>query len=140
MLIVTPRLQIPLRELEFDYARSAGPGGQNVNKVNTKAVLRWDVARSPSLPGAVRARFMQRFATRLSAEGVLVLQSGRFRSQGRNVADCLERLRTMLLEVARPPRPRRPTRPTRGARERRLKEKRQRARTKEQRRAPRGDD
>lgn len=141
MLVINARLQIPLRELSFSFSRSSGPGGQNVNKVNSKATLRWNVIGSPELPAAVRERFVTRFARRITQEGEFVMSSQRFRDQGRNVADCLEKLRTMLAEVAIAPRRRKPTKPTRGSRERRLKDKRARSLQKQQRRSPRlGDD
>jgi ribosome-associated protein len=126
----------PIRELRFSYARSSGPGGQNVNKVESKAVLRWDVARSHVVPADVRARFRARFAKRITNEGELVLASQRYRDRERNVADCVAKLQAMLAEVATPPKPRKPTRPTRGSRERRLEAKRARARTKSERRVP----
>jgi len=125
-----------VRELRFSYARSSGPGGQNVNKVESKAVLRWDVARSRAVPGDVRARFLERFASRITGEGELVLASQRYRDRERNVADCVAKLQAMLTEVAAPPKPRKKTRPSSGARERRLEAKRARARTKRQRRVP----
>lgn len=125
----------PLAELRFSFARSSGPGGQNVNKVESKAVLRWDVARSRSLRADVRARFLERFATRITADGELVLSSQRYRDRERNVADCVEKLRAMLAEVAAPPKRRKPTRPGRAARERRLASKRAQARKKAERRA-----
>jgi ribosome-associated protein len=115
---------IPLRELEIRFVRSSGAGGQNVNKVSTKVVLRWPVASSRSLARDVRERFLERFPTRITTVGDLVLTSDRYRDQGRNVADCLEKLRAMLAAVATAPRRRRPTRPSRAARERRLAEKR----------------
>ena len=93
MLIVNSRLQIPLSEFEFTYVRSSGPGGQNVNKVNSKALLRWPVIRSASLPPDVRERFLRRFASRLTTEGELLINSQRYRDQGRNADDCLEKLR-----------------------------------------------
>lgn len=123
MLVVNRRIRIPLREFEFQFARSGGPGGQNVNKLSTKAILRWSVERSPSLPRDVRERFLARYRRRITREGELVLSSQRFRDQGRNVADCIEKLRGMLEEVARPPAKRKATKPTRAAREKRLKEK-----------------
>jgi ribosome-associated protein len=125
-----PPPEIPLRELEIRFVRSSGAGGQNVNKVSTKAVLRWPVVRTRGVDAGVRDRFLERFARRIAASGDLVLTSDRYRDQGRNVADCLEKLRAMLAAVAAPPKPRRATRPTRAARERRLEEKRARSATK----------
>jgi len=113
-------IRVPPGELSFRYARSGGAGGQNVNKVSSKAILRWRPAASAALPAGVRDRFLVRFASRLTAEGELVLASDRYRDRGRNVADCVERLHAMLAEVATPPTPRRPTKPGRGAKERRL--------------------
>lgn len=139
MLVVNSRLKIPLREFRFTFARSAGPGGQNVNKVNSKATLRWKVRTSPSLPEAVRARFLARFGRRVTSQGELVLASQRFRDAGRNVADCLEKLRQMLSEAAVAPKPRKPTRPTAASRAKRLDQKRRHAQKKRLRRAP-GDD
>lgn len=124
-LTVNRRLRIPLDELQFTFVRSSGPGGQNVNKVNSKAVLRWRVTESPSLPAAVRQRFIEKYGHRLTKEGELLLGSQRYRDQQRNVEDCLDRLRVMLLEAATPPKKRRPTKPTRASKERRLEEKRQ---------------
>lgn len=124
MLGINHRIQIPLREFEFQYARSSGAGGQNVNKVNSKAILHWDVVASAAPTSDVRARFLARYAHRITKHGALVLQSQRFRDQGRNTADCLEKLRSMLLAVAAPPRPRKETKPTIAAKGRRLEKKR----------------
>jgi ribosome-associated protein len=125
---------LPLAELRFQFARSSGPGGQNVNKVESKAVLRWDVAASRAVPAAVRARFTARFARRIDTDGVLMLTSQRHRQRERNVADCLAKLAAMLAEVAKPEKPRKPTRPSRGAKERRLAEKRRVKKRKAERR------
>ena len=135
-LTVTPGLQIPMREFTLTFARSGGPGGQNVNKVSTKAVLRWPVRASDSLPEAVRSRFLARFGNKLTAEGDLIVTSQRTRDAGRNSADCLEKLRRMLASVAQPPKPRRPTRPTKASVHRRLEHKRRQSGRKRQRRAP----
>jgi ribosome-associated protein len=139
MLIINPQLKIPLRELRFTFVRSSGPGGQNVNKLNTKALLRWPVTKSPSLPEAVRRRFLAKYRRRITSEGDLLITSQRFRDAGRNVADCLEKLREMLAEAAVAPKSRRPTRPTRASVQRRLDEKRKHSRKKQQRR-PELDD
>lgn len=134
MLTITPQLQIPLREFQFQFARSGGPGGQNVNKVSSKAILRWPVLRSPSLPEGVRQRLLRKYAPRVTVLGELVLSSQRFRDAGRNVADCLEKLREMIASVAVPPKPRRRTRPTRGSVERRLQGKQRQSAAKQRRR------
>lgn len=136
MLTVNAQIQIPDSEFEWTYARSSGPGGQNVNKVSSKAVLRWNVLASPSLPPEVRARFMSRYGSRLTTEGDLLITSQRYRDQGRNVADALEKLTAMLTEIARPPKRRRPTKPTKGSVTRRLESKQARSRTKQTRRRP----
>jgi len=139
MLVVNPQLKIPLREFQFTFARSSGPGGQNVNKLNTKATLRWAVLRTQNLPEPVRRRLLAKYRRRVSSEGDLLITSQRFRDAGRNVADCLEKLRGMLAEVAVAPKPRKPTKPTRAAIRRRLEQKRQQSRRKQSRR-PVSDD
>jgi len=111
-----------------------------VNKVATKAILRWPVADTRAVPAAVRERFLERHRHRITREGELVLSSQRFRDRGRNVADCLEKLRAMLDAVAEPPKKRRATRPTRGSQERRVSEKRKRADVKRARRPPGPDE
>ncbi len=133
MLVVTEQLSIPLSELTFTYARSSGPGGQNVNKVNSKATLDWAPGLSPHLPADILARLRAKFATRFTKDGRLQISSERYRDQGRNVADCLDKLRRMLLQVAEPPKKRRKTRPSRASKERRLETKRQQAEKKSQR-------
>ena len=126
--------KLPLAELHFAFARSSGPGGQNVNKVESKALLRWDVGASRALPAALLARFRAKHARRINEAGVFLLSSQRHRERERNVADCLAKLEALLAEVATPAKPRRPTRPSRGARERRLADKRHSARRKAERR------
>jgi len=115
--------------------KSSGPGGQNVNKVASKAVLRWNAASSPSLPAHVRDRFLRRFGSRITAGGEIVINCDRYRNRERNRDECLERLRRMLAEVAIAPRPRKRTRAHRGAVEQRLHDKRARAERKQQRRS-----
>jgi ribosome-associated protein len=140
VLIVTSQIQIPDDEFEWSYARSSGPGGQNVNKVNSKAILRWSPLMSPSLPAEVRDRFATRYASRLTTEGELILTSQRSRDQNANVEDCLERLKEMILAVARKPATRRPTKPTRGSHKRRLEGKRMQSGKKRNRRLPPSHD
>lgn len=123
VLDIGGKLRIPFSEFSFTFARGSGPGGQNVNKVNSKAILNWAVLSSPSLSPGVRNRFLAAYKRRINAEGVLVLGSDRFRDQKRNIDDCLEKLAEMLEAVLVAPEIRRPTKPGRGAVERRLKEK-----------------
>ncbi|HEX8201145.1 MAG TPA: alternative ribosome rescue aminoacyl-tRNA hydrolase ArfB, partial [Isosphaeraceae bacterium] len=136
MLIVNDRIAIPLEEFRIEFARSGGPGGQNVNKVASKAVLRWSPADSPSLPAPVRDRLLRLLAARLTAAGELLVTSQRTRDQGRNVADCLEKVRLLVLAAATPPKVRRPTRPTLGSQLRRVASKTRRSRAKDLRRKP----
>lgn len=115
-------------ELIEQFIQSAGPGGQNVNKVATAVQLRFDVRTSPSLPPRVKANALRLAGRRATKEGAIVLEASRFRSQERNREDARERLKTLLLEAAAPPpKPRRKTRPTKGSVERRLKHKAGRA-------------
>lgn len=135
-LIVRPGLEIPTSEFEFTFMRSSGPGGQNVNKVSTKARLRWPVEQTESLPEAVKERFTSRYHRRLTNEGELILTSQRYRDQTKNVGDCLLKLRELIDAVVDVPKPRKKTKPTRGSKERRLKDKRGRAQRKDLRKPP----
>jgi len=139
-LVVNDALRIPAKEISLSFARSAGPGGQNVNKVNSKAILRWDVLRSTSLPPAVKTRFLQRFSNRVNQQGELVLNSDCHREQSRNLSACYDLLRKLILSVSTPPRPRVRTRPTRSSVERRLQSKQQRSKRKQMRRNKPGNE
>ena len=140
MFQVSSRIKIPRDDIRMTFSRSSGPGGQHVNKVNTRVMLRWLVAASEELPAAVCQRLRERYPRRINKLGELIVTSQRFRDQSRNVDDCLEKFRQLLLSVASPPRRRRPTRPTRASTERRLQNKRRRSEKKQRRRRPGGGD
>jgi ribosome-associated protein len=140
MLVVTPRIQIPLDDFQFQYARSGGPGGQNVYKVNSKAILRWQLVGSPTLPEDVRDRFVATFGSRLTAAGELLIASEESRDQLRNKELCLEKLSEMLLAVAKPPKARRATKPSKGSIRRRLETKQQNSQRKANRKPPGRDE
>ena len=134
-LEIVPGIAVPLAEFEFTYARSGGPGGQNVNKVNSKAILRWAIVSSPSISDQVKRRFMEAFASRISSDGDLILSSQRFRDQVSNTNDCLAKLKEMLTSVASVPKWRRPTKPTAASKARRVTSKRENSLKKQQRRS-----
>jgi ribosome-associated protein len=117
-------------EVRFEFYRSSGPGGQNVNKVATAVRLRFDLRGSRLLPGTIRERLAQLAGRRLTSAGSLVIESMRYRTQERNRADAIDRLRRLLERAYAIPAVRRPTRPPPQSRRRRLDEKRRRARTK----------
>jgi ribosome-associated protein len=133
-------VELPLTEFEFTFARSGGPGGQNVNKVNSKAILRWRVVDNQTLPEDVRGRFLQRYSNRLTTDGDLVLSSQKYRDQPGNIQDCLDKLSQMIAAVAAPPTPRRATRPTLASKVKRVESKQVNAKKKQQRRRPMIDD
>ena len=128
-IIISPK------EFQFDFVRSPGAGGQNVNKVNSKAVLRWNVEASPSISEALRQRFIAKWSRRINQEGELVVSSSRYRDQLKNKQDAMDKLAAMIEEVKAPPKPRKKTKPSKAAKERRLREKKQRSETKSRRKS-----
>lgn len=132
--VVTNTISIPWSELQFSYSRSRGPGGQHVNKVNSKATLRWDVQNSEALSPAVKQRFEQHWGARISKEGILVLHSEENRDQRSNMEACLAKLRKMIAVSAQRPKVRVPTKPSLGAVRRGRETKRQHSERKSSRR------
>ena len=130
MIHVTRTIVINENEIQEDFIRASGPGGQNVNKVASGVQLRFDVANSPSLPDEVRQRLITLARRRITKEGMLVIDARRFRTQGANRQDAMERLMELIRKAAQKPRIRRKTKPTPGSNIRRLEAKHHRARTK----------
>ncbi|HEX7204613.1 MAG TPA: alternative ribosome rescue aminoacyl-tRNA hydrolase ArfB [Xanthobacteraceae bacterium] len=127
MIRVTHTISIDDDEVDEQFVRASGPGGQNVNKLSSAVQLRFDVRHSPNLPGDVRARLERLAGRRLTREGVLIISAQRHRTQERNRQDARERLIELIRRAAIAPIPRRATRPTAGSRERRLQSKKHRS-------------
>ena len=140
MLNVNEQISIRLKEFKFSYARSPGPGGQNVNKVNSKVILKWSLKKTSALPEPVKRRFAERYASRISQDEEFTITSHRFRDQGRNVADCLSKLRDLILAVATEPKKRKRTKVSKAAKARRLENKRRQSEKKQARKSPKKED
>ena len=126
MLEITPSIQIDERELQIDFIRSSGPGGQNVNKVATAAQLRFDV-RASSLPDDVKARLIHLAGKRITGDDVLLIEAKRFRTQDQNREDAIHRLVELVRQSLVKPKARKKTKPTAASKEERLKEKKRKA-------------
>ncbi|MFZ5881860.1 MAG: alternative ribosome rescue aminoacyl-tRNA hydrolase ArfB [Chloroflexota bacterium] len=134
MLEITPTLSIDERELQIDFIRASGPGGQNVNKVATAVQLRFDVRASSALTEEVKARLVRLGGSRVTLDGVLVLEAKRFRTQEGNREDAILRFVELVRKAAHRPKKRRATRPTLASKEERLKAKKIRSGVKKGRR------
>lgn len=126
MIEITPALSIDERELQFDYVRASGPGGQNVNKVATAVQLRFDIPNSPSLASDTKGRLLRLSGNRVNADGVLLIEAKRFRTQEANREDAIRRLAELIRKASVRPKKRLKTRPTLSSQEKRLKQKKQR--------------
>ncbi len=133
MIQITHAIEINEREIQLEFIRASGPGGQKVNKVATAVQLRFDAANSPSLPDEVRRRLIRLAGKRMTEDGVLVIHARRFRSQDRNRRDAIDRLIALIRKASIQPKPRLKTKPSKASKERRLEAKRRRSRTKHKR-------
>lgn len=134
MIQITSQLWLNEDELSFRFVRASGPGGQNVNKVSSAVELRFDVAGSPALSDEIRQRLSKLAGKRLSADGILLIDAHRFRTQGMNRKDAIARLVALVQAAAVSPKTRTPTRPSRAARAARLETKRKSSQIKKMRR------
>jgi ribosome-associated protein len=132
---ITPSLQIDERELQIDFIRASGPGGQNVNKVATAVQLRFDV-RASALPEEIKARLLEIAKNRITSEGVLLIEAKRFRTQEQNREDAIQRFVDLVRRATVKPKTRKKTKPTQASKEERLKEKKARGNTKRLRNKP----
>jgi len=139
-LFINEAIKIPFDEFTFTAVRSQGPGGQNVNKVNSKVVLQWSPTTSPSLPEPVRQRLLVQAEAALTKSGLIIISSQRSRHRHINREDCLHKLRVMILDAAYVPKRRKATRPTMGSQVRRRRDKELTSSKKKERRGPKLDN
>lgn len=139
-LVIADGIEIPEEELQSEYSRSGGPGGQHVNKTETRVVLRFALAKTTSIPEPDKGRMMLRLATRLTKAGELLVACDKHRVRSDNEREARERLAALLAKAREVPKARVKTRPSRGAKERRLADKRREGGKKQTRRSPQGDD
>lgn len=133
-LTINDNLQIPLAELDFRFSKSSGPGGQHVNKAETRVTLLFDIANSPSLTDEQKALLLEKLQNRVDKAGILQLHVQTFRSQSRNRDTAVARLQKLLTKALTPPKPRKRTKPSKAAKEERIAEKKRRSQLKDERR------
>ena len=126
MLEINADITIKTAEIRFDFVRSSGPGGQNVNKVASAAQLRFDIRNSTSIPDEIKPRLIKLAGKRVNSEGILLIDARTSRSQSQNRAEALERLKSLILKALHKPKPRRKTKPTAASKEKRLRSKKMR--------------
>ena len=132
-------MKIPPETITYEYFRSSGPGGQNVNKVSTAVRLRFDVD-SAHLPAAVRTRLIRLAGKKVTTEGILLIEASNYRTREKNQAEALARLEKLISRAEIPPKKRRKTRPTRASVRKRLEKKKGRGKIKKLRRKVRSDE
>lgn len=135
MIHVTDSISLHENEIQLDFIRASGPGGQNINKVSSAVQLRFDIAKSSALSDDIRKRLRQISGRRMTADGKLIIEARRYRSQDRNREDAISRLVALIRKAAETPRQRRPTKPSAAAKQKRLTAKRHRGETKRRRRS-----
>ena len=139
-LIINSKVAIPLTEIHFDFVRSSGPGGQNVNKVNSQAQLHWNVTETETLSQSTKDRLQHREANRINKEGILRIDCQSSRDREKNRQECLDRLREMIAGAMEVPKRRKKTKTPRWVKEKRLRNKKERAKVKRLRRPPTMDN
>ncbi len=140
MLTINEQLNISDDYIQFRYVRSRGPGGQNVNKVNSCAQLTFNVMDCPDLPDSVKKRFIRLAGSKMTTSGECVIESDEHRTQKRNREETLERLRQLIHQALIPPKKRRPTKPTAASKRKRLEDKKRRGVIKSHRKTPKSDE